>query len=60
MSDYLTCGDTALQTHELRMTIQDLETVQSGKKATGFKLQFEVIALKYLDIRTVNVSYCFT
>ena len=53
MSDYLTCGDTALQTHELRRTIQDLEsiTVQSGKKGTGFMLQFEVITLKYLGIQ---------
>ena len=42
MSDYLTCGDTALQAHELRMTIHDLETVQPGKKGTGFKQQFEV------------------
>ena len=42
LCDYITCGDTSVPAHELRVVIDTFERVDQSTGRTGFQEQFAV------------------
>ena len=42
LCDYITCGDTSVPAHELRVVIDTFEKVDQSTGRTGFQEQFAV------------------
>ena len=53
----VTCGDTQINSGDLRFTIAQMRTKQKETGKTGFEIQFEVINYKRLNnTKCVNFS----
>ena len=48
LEELITCGDTAIMSHNLRLKIGNLGKVDPNKFITGFQDQFEVCVYKYM------------
>ena len=64
LEELITCGDTAILSHNLRMDIGNLGRIVPGKIITGFQNQFEVSKLSisyicrhlYMQLQTQTSS----
>ena len=57
LSDYITCGDTSVIAHELRIVIDEMEK-EGEKRKSGFENQFGVHYNTHIAQCTVPRSRC--
>ena len=56
LDELVTCGDTSIASHNLRMKIGNLGKIVAGKIITGFQHQFEVSGLLCMHTHYLSPS----